>query len=213
MSILIVDDSLDERELLRTLLEKEGYREVLTADSAAAAFRLLGPDERNPESAPVDLVLMDLVMPEVDGLEACRWIRQRDHLRDVPIIVITVKTEPADLRAAFQAGAMDYIRKPVNPVELAARVSSALALKEERACRKARERELLRSNEDLQRALRQMKILHGLIPICVKCKRIRNDQGAWQRLEDYIHDHSGAEFSHGVCSTCMRELYPDMYKG
>ncbi|WP_447860852.1 response regulator [Nitrospira calida] len=210
MSILIVDDSSDERELLRALLEKEGYRDVLAADSAAAAFRLLGFEERSAERAPVDLVLMDLLMPEMDGLEACRRIKQRDQLRDVPIIVITVKTEPEDLRTAFHAGAMDYIRKPVNPVELAARVSSALALKSERERRKARERELVRSNEDLQRALRQMKILHGLLPICVKCKRIRNDQGAWQRLEDYLHDHSDAEFSHGVCTTCMKELYPDM---
>jgi len=155
---------------------------------------------------------MDIMLPGVDGLEACRRITATEWLQDIPIIVITVKTEEKDLLAAFAAGAMDYIRKPVNPVELVARVSSALALTEERTARKAREQELLMRTQELEQALREVKVLRGLIPICAKCKRVRTDTGDWQQLEVYIQDHSEAEFSHGVCQVCMKEVYPDVFK-
>ena len=79
---------------------------------------------------------------------------------------------------------MDYIRKPVNPAELVARVSSALTLKEERTTRKAREQELLMRTQELERALREVKVLRGLIPICAKCKRVRTDPAKWQRLRN-----------------------------
>ena len=155
---------------------------------------------------------MDIMLPGVDGLEACRQIAATEGLQDIPIIVITAKTDEKDLLAAFAAGAMDYIRKPVNPVELVARVSSALALTEERTARKARELELLMRTQELERALREVKVLRGLIPICAKCKRVRTDTGDWQQLEVYIQDHSEAEFSHGVCQVCMKEVYPDVFK-
>jgi response regulator RpfG family c-di-GMP phosphodiesterase len=107
---------------------------------------------------------------------------------------------------------MDYITKPVNHVELLARVSSALTLKREMDQRKAREFELQKSNEELQRALKEVKVLRGLVPICASCKKIRNDQGSWQQLEEYIQEHSEAEFSHGLCAACVKKLYPGVYK-
>jgi hypothetical protein len=91
-------------------------------------------------------------------------------------------------------------------------VSSALALTEERTARKAREQELLMRTQELEQALREVKVLRGLIPICAKCKRVRTDTGDWQQLEVYIQDHSEAEFSHGVCQVCMKEVYPDVFK-
>jgi DNA-binding response OmpR family regulator len=155
---------------------------------------------------------MDIMLPGMDGLEACRRITATEGLRDIPIIVITVKTHEQDLLAAFAAGAMDYIRKPVNPAELFARVASALALREERTMRKAKERELLMRAQELERALQEVKVLRGLIPICAKCKKVRTDTGDWQQLEEYIQDHSEAEFSHGICRDCMDEIYPDALK-
>ena len=146
------------------------------------------------------------------GLKRAGRLWRPNGFRDIPIIVITAKTDEKDLLAAFAAGAMDYIRKPVNPVELVARVSSALTLKEERTARKAREQELLMRTQELEQALREVKVLRGLIPICAKCKRVRTDTGDWQRLEEYIQDHSEAEFSHGVCQVCMKEAYPDVFK-
>jgi hypothetical protein len=91
-------------------------------------------------------------------------------------------------------------------------VSSALALREERFTRKAREQELLLRTQELEQALRDVKVLRGLIPICAHCKRVRTDTGDWQRLEEYIQHHSEAEFSHGICQACMKEVYPDVFK-
>ena len=61
---------------------------------------------------------------------------------------------------------------------------------------------------DLQRALAEVKTLSGMLPICATCKKIRDDQGYWQKLENFVRAHSGAEFSHSICPDCMRLLYP-----
>lgn len=210
MAILIVDDSRDEQELLLNRLRGAGYESLLVADSAENAFGILGQIEAGQRTGEVDLILMDIMLPGANGLEACRRIATTERLQNIPIIVITVKTDEQNLRAAFAAGAMDYIRKPVNSVELVARVSSALALRAERVMRKRREQELLLRTQELEHALREVKVLRGFIPICANCKRIRTDTGDWQRLEDYIQKHSEAEFSHGICQGCIRELYPEV---
>ena len=209
MTILIVDDSRDEQELLSTRLRAAGYGSLMVADSAEAAFGILGLDRAGQSTEEIDLILMDIMLPGVDGLEACRRIKATEWLQDIPIIVITVKTDEKDLLTAFAAGAMDYIRKPVNSVELVARVSSALTLRAERIMRKAREQELLTRTQELEQALREVKVLRGFIPICAHCKRVRTDIGDWQRLEDYVQKHSEAEFSHGICQPCMRAVYPE----
>jgi CheY-like chemotaxis protein len=210
MGILIVDDSPDQQVLLRAFLGKSGHTDLLSADSAKAAFSILDMDGQEPLTR-IDLILMDVLMPEMDGVEACRQIKSRPHLCDIPIIMVTAKNDHPNLQAAFAAGAIDYITKPVNSVDLLARVASALALKKEMDCRKAREGELRRSNEELQKALRDVKVLRGLIPICASCKKIRNDGGFWQQLEEYIGEHSEAEFSHGICQHCVKKLYPGVY--
>jgi len=210
MSILIVDDSSDQRALLSSILDKAGHTDILCADSAKSAWRLLDPGAPGTDRR-VDLVLMDVLMPEQDGVEACRQIKTCADLRDVPVIMVTADNDLSNLRAAFAAGANDYINKPVQSVELLARVSSALALKQETDRRKAHELELQRSNEELQRALREVKVLRGLIPICASCKKIRNDGGFWQQLEEYLSQHSEAEFSHGLCLPCIKRLYPGVY--
>jgi len=154
---------------------------------------------------------MDILMPGIDGVAATQRIKSLENLRDIPVIVVTAKTALGDLQAAFAAGAMDYITKPVSSVELLARVNSALMLKKEMDCRKTREMELRRSNAELQQALREVKVLKGLVPICASCKKIRNDQGFWQQLEEYIQQHSEAEFSHGLCTPCIKKHYPGVY--
>ena len=211
MSILIVDDSPDQQTLLRAILGKAGHTDLLSADSATNAYNLLNLNGTDL-SERVDLILMDILMPDQNGVEACRQIKSRAHLRDIPVIMVTAKSDASNLEAAFAAGAVDYITKPVNSVVLLARVSSALTLKQVMDCRKARERELQRSNEELQQALREVKVLRGLIPICASCKKIRNDGGFWQQLEEYLGEHSEAEFSHGLCQTCIKKLYPGVYQ-
>jgi DNA-binding response OmpR family regulator len=211
MGILIVDDSPDQQALLRSILGKAGHSDILITDSAKSAFVLLKLEDKVPPPS-IDLILMDVLMPEQDGVAACREIKRRDHLRDIPVIMVTAKSDLSNLQAAFAAGAIDYITKPVNHVELLARVSSALTLKQEMDCRKARELELRRSNDALQKALKEVKVLRGLIPICASCKKIRNDGGFWQQLEEYLGEHSEAEFSHGLCQPCIRKLYPGVYE-
>ena len=211
MAILIVDDSPDHYALLRSILTKAGHNQILGAESAQAAFSMLNLDGTQA-ATDINLILMDVLMPEIDGVQACRRIKQQTHLRDIPIIMVTAKNDLENLQEAFSAGAMDYINKPVKSVELLARVASAITLKQEMDCRKLREMELRRTNEELQQALREVKVLRGLIPICASCKKIRNDGGFWQQIEEYIGEHSEAEFSHGICQPCLKKLYPGVYQ-
>ena len=211
MSILIVDDSPDQQALLRSILAKAGHADVLSADSAKDAARVLNLDGESA-AEKIDLILMDVLMPEQDGVETCRQIKRCAHLEDIPVIMVTAKSDLSNLKDAFAAGAMDFISKPVNSIELLARVSSALLLKQEMDRRKNRELELRRSNEELQKALKEVKVLRGLIPMCASCKKIRNDGGFWQQLEEYLGEHSEAEFSHGLCQPCIKKLYPGVYQ-
>lgn len=143
MNILIVDDGTAERLLMTTLLRGAGFTDLLTATSAEAALERLGVGNGAVTEASVDLILMDINMAEMTGIEACRRIKETPHLRDVPVIMVTSSVETDDIQAAFAAGALDYITKPPRRLELLARVRSALRLKCEMDAREARERQLL----------------------------------------------------------------------
>jgi diguanylate cyclase (GGDEF)-like protein len=152
-----VDDEEDTRRLLGRILKTAGYDDVLTASSALEAYRQLGVDGRPELDEGVDLILMDVTMPGVDGIEASSRIKGTDHLVDIPVIIVTGRSEPEALRVAFDAGVTDYVTKPFNRVELLARVRAALRLKQEMDRRKARERELLEVTEQLEAANQQLR--------------------------------------------------------
>ncbi|MEX5215345.1 MAG: response regulator [Nitrospiraceae bacterium] len=211
MSILIVDDSPDQRTLLETILRQAGHAHVRLAGSAREAYQELGMDRDNQVGPAPDLILLDIMMPGISGVEACRTIKACSSLNEIPIIMVTAKTDTSYLQEAFAAGAIDFLTKPVNTIELTARVASALTLKREMDRRRARERDLAERNQQLERALAEVKVLRGLIPICAGCKKIRNDHGYWQQIEEYIQDHSEAAFSHGLCLPCAKRLYPGVY--
>jgi phosphoserine phosphatase RsbU/P len=211
MRILIVDDSEMSRHLLHVWLAAAGYTELIEVDSGAAALqRVTNP--LAPREADVDLILLDIEMAHMDGIDTCRRLRAESHLQDTPIIMVTGKTDTRTVADAFAAGAMDYIVKPVQKVELLARVRSALALKRETDARKAREEQLLANNLQLQRAPHEIQVLRGLIKICSYCKKIQNDQGTWQQVELYIREHTEAEFSHGICAECVSTHFPATFK-
>jgi CheY-like chemotaxis protein len=140
VGILIVDDSAAERLLLSTMLRGAGFASPLTARSAEEALEHLAADGG---PAGVDLVLMDINMEDMDGIEACRRLKALPGVRDIPVIMVTGSADSEDLQAAFAAGAHDYITKPPRRPDLLARVGAALRLKQEMDARKARERQLL----------------------------------------------------------------------
>ena len=202
MSILIVDDFEEQRDMLAATLQAAGYRSLLFAASAAEALQRLGIGADGRSSDRVDVVLMDLLMPDMDGLEACRRIRSEERLEHLPVIVVTAKTDGSDLTAAYTAGATDYIRKPVIPAELVARVSMAMTLKEEYDNREERERELDAKMKELGRTVQELKTLRGTLCLCAKCKRVKTAGGLWQRLEDYLEEKLNAKITSGVCTRC-----------
>lgn len=209
MRILIVDDSEMSRELLNVWLTGAGYTDVMTVDSGISALRCV-TNSLVPRESDIDLILLDIEMAGMDGIHTCRRLRAEPHLQDTPVIMVTGKTDSQTVAEAFSAGAMDYIVKPVQKVELLARVRSALALKRETDARKAREEELLAKNLELQQALHEIQVLRGLIIICSYCKKIQNDQGTWQQVEMYIREHTEAEFSHGICADCIDHHFPTL---
>lgn len=144
MRILIVDDSEDSCDITAAALLSAGYKDIATAHSAQDAFRVLNMDGDRPnDPVPMDVILLDILMPGVDGIETCARIRNDGRYNDVPIIMITQLNDMDSLANAFVAGANDYITKPVNRIELLARIRAALRLKAELSRRQEREQELL----------------------------------------------------------------------
>lgn len=120
--ILVVDDSKDNVIILRERLENEGF-EISTAYSGEEAIK------KTLTEIP-DLILLDVMMPEMSGFEVCKRISGNEKTREIPIILLTALVEPKDIKEGFQAGAYDYIKKPFNKVELIARINSALRFRE-----------------------------------------------------------------------------------
>jgi two-component system alkaline phosphatase synthesis response regulator PhoP len=120
--VLVVDDEEDLLELVRYNLTREGYRVtcVATGEDALRAVR----------KQPPDLIVLDLMLPAVDGLEVCRRLKGDSKTRDVPIIMLTAKSEESDMVLGLERGADDYIAKPFSPRVLSARVKALLRRKE-----------------------------------------------------------------------------------
>ena len=153
MGILIIDDSKDSRDLLKVHLKGAGYKDITAVSSAREAFDILGMEKgAHRHSLSFSVILMDVVMPEMTGIEACRAIKEDMHLADIPVIMVTAMGEQESLNEAFEAGATDYITKPVKKMELLARVRSVLRLKQEMDRRKTREKELTETLKQLSEA-------------------------------------------------------------
>jgi two-component system, OmpR family, alkaline phosphatase synthesis response regulator PhoP len=116
--IFVVEDEEEIQELIRYNLTKEGYL-VFCTDSGEEALR------RIPRDLP-DLVVLDLMLPGVDGLEVCKSLKSGPETRDIPIIILTAKSEEADIVTGLEIGSDDYITKPFSPRVLTARIRAAL---------------------------------------------------------------------------------------
>jgi PAS domain S-box-containing protein len=315
-TILIVEDNRDKSELTAYILCQAGYS-VLTAfdgrEGLEVALRELP-----------DLILSDVSMPVMDGIELCRLARSKKHLRTTPIMLITALRKGTESMAeGLAAGADDYLETPYEPQRLVAKVARLIERKraeeplsrfvslvensddaiigktldgiitswnygaertygysaeemlgqtvdvivpEDRreelrgiynglrkglrvnnfqtkrvrkdgalidvsltvspitdthdrvigvssVARDITERALVQAErerlvKELRAALAEVKTLRGILPICMNCKKIRDDEGAWTKLEIYIREHTSADFSHGICETCAGEIYP-----
>ena len=143
MSILLVDDINDNVELIKSMLTRSGFTNILSADSGKTALECLQQQVKNNIST-IDLVLLDIMMPGMDGYELCRILRSHEEWADIPVIMITANASWQEkvVRESFEVGATDIMFKPIRRVDLMPKVISALSLKKERDLRKSREQEL-----------------------------------------------------------------------
>ena len=135
--ILIVDDELTARDTLEMLLFKDGYNLTFAASGPEALAQL--------ETTLPDVILLDVMMSDMDGFEVCRRLKTAVHTRHIPIILVTALDDKAGLVSGFEAGADDFLHKPVNGLELRARVRSMLRIKQQYDALQA----TLRLREDL----------------------------------------------------------------
>jgi len=194
--ILLVDDEPINIQVLSSTL-KDKY-EIISALSGGEAIRLV--KEQQP-----DLIILDVMMPGLSGYDVCRSIKSDPSFADIPVIFLTALDTPEGAGQGLQAGAIDYLTKPVDLYILKLRVQNHLELKERNDLVKEQRDLLSRQKDELEAALARVRQLEGIIPICSYCKKIRDDQNSWQQLESYISQHSEAMFSHGMCPDCFEE--------
>jgi len=148
-TILVVDDTRLNVQIIKCDLEDEGYN-ILSSENGKDALKIA--EAENP-----DLILLDIMMPGMDGFEVCKILKEKDNTKDIPIIFLTARNEPEDVVKGFQLGAVDYLRKPFEVSELLVRVKTHVRLKnlqhnledmvEERA------EELVAAHEELNKIL------------------------------------------------------------
>lgn len=207
-SILIVEDESIIAMELSERLQNLGYRVVAIAHNGPEA--IAKADELRP-----DLVLMDIYLKgEMDGVEAATTINNR---YDAPVIYLTANTDEQTFQRAKVTEPYGYLLKPFAERELHTTIEIALykAATERDLAQYRQELEEALSEQSrlvdqLQEALAKVKTLSGLVPICAACKNVRDDKGYWEQIESFIRDNSEVEFTHLVCPSCAKKLYPDL---
>ncbi len=179
MKILIAEDDPVSRLVLETTLASQGH-EVVTAENGAEAWEAFDRD-------PCRVIVSDWMMPDVDGLDFCRRVRSRLNTPYTYFILLTAILPGGDnYRKAMESGVDDFLSKPLNRdmVMMRLRVASRIL-----------------------GYTTQIRQLEALLPICMYCKKIRDEEETWQPLEGYIRAHTGSDFSHGMCPECFeREM-------
>jgi two-component system, response regulator PdtaR len=197
ITFLIVDDNALFRQSTARILRALGYAVVGEAADGHQAVDLV-------QKLHPDLVLMDIEMPTLDGIEAAHEIQR---VYPTPVILLTAHDSQELLRDARAAGVAAYLVKPLDSRELQRTAIIALARFEDWKALKHAYEELSQRNEQLQKALGAIKTLKGLLPICAWCgRKIETEQGQWITIESYIESHSDAQFTHGICPDCLRKM-------
>ena len=174
MKILIAEDDPVSLKVLQLSLENAGHS-VISAVDGDAAWAVF-------QSDPIRIIISDWMMPGTDGIELCKRIRAAGKPDYTYFILLTaIHTGRENLRIAMDAGVDDFLSKPIDREMVLMR---------------------LRVAERILDFTTQLRTLKELIPICMYCKRVRDDSDYWQQVESYIHTHTGSSFSHGICPEC-----------
>ena len=142
--ILFVEDSRSQAQVIKNFLEKEGY-EVVWVEDGKSAINIA-------KSQPLDIILLDVILPDINGTEVCRWLKLNQNTKGIPIIMLTAKGSTSDKVTGLEAGADDYIPKPFDEIELNARIYSCLRTK-------ALQDELRLKNRQLEELLERVEVL------------------------------------------------------
>ena len=191
MNVLIAEDDAPSQLMLQSLLTKWGYS-VIAASDGNAAWKILC------EPVHPQLVILDWMLPGIEGPEIVRRLREREPGKPYYAIIITSRSNKDSAASALDSGADDFVGKPFHNEELRARVAVGYRMN-------GLQKALSAHIDDLKQTLDRVKQLEGIIPICMYCKKIRDDKDGWNQLEQYITDHSEASFSHGICPKCFEE--------
>lgn len=195
-SILIVDDDPISLRMLSVTLRRLGYS-VEEARDGGEAWDYFEGEGRSPR-----IMVLDWMMPVMDGPELCRRVRDRLDQPYTYIVFLTTKGSREDVIDGFEAGADDYLIKPYHPHELRSRLDVGRRILDLQGA-------LHTKVSELEGALSHVKQLQGLLPICMHCKQIRDDEDSWHQIEAYIERQTDASFTHTLCQSCLEQHYPE----
>jgi DNA-binding response OmpR family regulator len=192
--ILIVEDDIFFQRVLQKRLESEGYKVMVASDGREGMKAIVTWEP--------DVVLSDWMMPEVDGLELCQSVKT--GLKDAApyFILLTAKGEVSDRLLGLQTGADDYVVKPCDHAEILARVRAGLRIVKLTQELRAAVTELQMANAELTSARDHLEALHELVPVCSYCRRVRETDGSWLDLEQFVERRLGVDLSQEVCPDC-----------
>ncbi len=198
--ILIVDDMPINLQVLSDFLKSDYHIKVATTGAKTIEIAL------SPN--PPDIILLDIIMPEMDGFEICRHLKNNSETEAIPIIFITAKGDAEDELQGLKLGAADYISKPFNPTVVKARIKTQLELKDSGDRLKQMKKELRQALEEAEMLRQKLNnLLRSVLPLCPGCRRIRNPdadpekQSSWVKLEEYVRSSTG-KVPHEFCPEC-----------
>ena len=190
--LVVEDESIIAADIVMSL-RNLGYEVIAAVASGEQAIKKV-------ESDKPDLILMDIAIKgKMDGIETAGRIRSQFK---VPVVYLTAYADEKTLERAKVTGPFGYIVKPFEEMDLRVAIEIGLYKAEVEA-----EREQIIT--DLQETLQEVRTLSGLLPICAWCKKLRNDEGYWKSVEDYIGERTKAEFTHGICPECTNKYFPE----
>jgi len=185
MRILVADDDCTSLVLLSSLLEKQGH-ECILAEDGKQAWDLY------QQQTDIHIIISDWLMPNIDGLQLCKFIRAENRERYTYFILLTVLSGKGCFLEGMEAGADDFLSKPIDTESLMARLRVA-------------ERII-----GMQIEINQME---KMLPICSYCKMIRDESDEWAHIDQHMAKHGSHNFSHSICPACYQtQVLPSLPK-